>query len=100
MVSHAWVNNLANRMGGLRGLGKTAKNEFQLMRIGRDIANGEDAFLASRRCARLYLNMVLIEVQTPLRDRPQLHGKTEEGKQMLRWYFANGAVHAFQPHRF
>ena len=57
---------------------KAGQDELQLARIGVDVADGEDAVLARLELLGITGNEVLMEIQAPVGDGPELHGQPEE----------------------
>src|SRR5262249_19140658 len=55
-------------------------NKFQLSGIGIDIADSEYAELRRLEFCRIHRNEVFMQVDTPLRDRPEFHRQAKEGK--------------------
>src|SRR5262245_37192119 len=62
-----------DRMGRGRRLGKSGEDQLQLAGISRDVADGEDAALAALAGRRRHRDVMLVEVQAPLCDRPEIH---------------------------
>ena len=89
-------------MGGLRherSLMKPGKDEFQLTRIGIDVADGENAFGAGLEFLGVDRDQVLVEIEPEIRDRPELHGEPEEGKQRVGGNLSGRAIHALDRDR-
>src|SRR5436190_7456911 len=70
-------------VGGLRHqrhLVKARQDELQLAGVGVDVADGEDARFAGLELLGIHGDEVLIQVEPPIGDRPELHGEPEEGQ--------------------
>src|SRR6201989_267401 len=61
-----------------RDLVEAGQDELELARIGVDVANGEDAGLAGLEGLGAHRDHVLVELESPVRHRTELHGEPEE----------------------
>src|SRR5688572_4622832 len=77
---------------GHRGLGEAAQDELQLAGIARDVADGEDAGRARRTGLGRDRDMVVVEVEAPTGDRPEIHREAEERQQHIGLQLADLAV--------
>ena len=70
-------------LGGERGFMKTGQDQLELARIGVDVADGENARNARFEFRRIDGDQVLIEIDSPTGDRPELHGEPEERQHVV-----------------
>ena len=82
-----------------RRLMEAGQDELQLAGIGVDVADGEDARLARLELRGVDGNEILVEIEAPIGDRPELHGETEEGHHDLGRLLEGRAVGALHRHR-
>ena len=61
-----------------RRLVEAREDELELAGIGVDVADGENAGHAGLEFLRIDRDQVLVELQSPIGDRPELHGEPEE----------------------
>ena len=71
------------REGGERGLVEAREDQLLLAGIGVDVADREDAGLAGLELLGVDLERLLLELEAPLRDRPELRVQPEECEQLL-----------------
>src|SRR5207302_9652347 len=72
-----WVDGMRRH----RRLGEAREDELQLALVSGDIADGEDAGHRGSAGRGIDDDVVALEVEAPLRDRPEIHGKPEEGEE-------------------
>ena len=68
---------------GERCLVKAAQDELLLAGVGVDVADGMDAGHAGLEFFRVHLQRLLLEIETPLRDRPELRMQSEKCEHMI-----------------
>src|SRR3954447_14152132 len=71
-------------LGRERALVEAREDELQLARIMVDVADREDAGHVRLEFLGVDRDQVLVEVQAPVGDRPELHGQAEEGQHHVR----------------
>ena len=69
--------------GRERGLVEAREDQLLLARVGVDVPDGEDAGLAGRELLGVDLQRLLLEGESPVRDRPQLGVQPEAGEHQL-----------------
>eukprot|EP01035_Chromulina_nebulosa_P031948 gene31948-42625_t len=62
----------------VRAFVKTGQDQFQFARIRIDITDGEDAGHVGLERGGLHRNQVVLQMDAPVRHRPELHGQAEE----------------------
>ena len=65
-------------LGGERGLVEARQDQLELARIGVDVADGENAGNAGFELRRVDGDQILVQVDPPAGDRPELHRQAEE----------------------
>ena len=75
-----------------RAFVEAGQNEFQLARIGVDVADGEDSGRRGLEFLGVGRHEVLVQVQAPVGDGAELHRQTEEGHHALAGDVARRAV--------
>src|ERR1700761_5125604 len=75
-----------------RALVEAAQDQLELAGIGVDVANGEDAGHAGFECGCLDRYQIVLEFDTPVRDRTELHGEPEERQHGIAADIEGGVV--------
>src|SRR6185312_4077000 len=81
-----------------RGLVKPRKNELLLARVGVDVTHGKDAGQASLNFLGIDPQGLLLELDAPFRDGPELRVQPEEYEQVIAVDLHDGAVRRFDVH--
>src|SRR5450631_1730519 len=86
------MNELADRERGERRFVEAADDELLLARIGVDIADREDPRRRGLEARRVDDELLLLERQAPVGDRPELRAPAEEHEEHVERQLARVAV--------
>src|SRR6185437_14954036 len=78
--------------GGERRFVKARQDELLLAGIGVDVAHREDSRQGRLELLGVHLEGLLLELEPPLGDRPELRMQTEEDEKVIRLERVHGAV--------
>src|SRR5690606_23320690 len=81
-----------------RGFVEARQNELQLARIGVDVTNRKNTWLARLELFRINSDQVLMQVEAPIRNRAEFHRQTEEGQQRVAFDLIVVAIIALRSH--
>ena len=93
------MDQLVDRVRGQGRLGEARQDQLELARVGRDVADGENAGLVGLAGRRIDGDKLAIELEAPVRDRPELHRQPEKGQQHLGLEPPGLALEARHHHR-
>ena len=79
-------------VGGQRGFVKAAEDEFFLARVGVDVAHGEDARLAGGEFFGVHHQLLALDGQAPVGNRPQARTHAVKNEQRIQRQAARDAV--------
>src|ERR1700729_4076950 len=86
------IDIMMRALGGERGLMKTGEDQLELAGIGIDVADGENAGNAGFEFRSVDRDQILIEIDAPTGDRPELHGESEEREHIVAGMVVNLTV--------
>src|SRR4051812_31576935 len=92
MQRFAGMDSRIDGMRRHRRLGEAGEDELQLVAVGRDVADREDAGPRGLARRRIDDDVVALESEPPFPDRPEIHRQSEEGKQRIGLEALGGAV--------
>src|SRR6476619_8595518 len=88
------VDELADRERGERRLVEAADDELLLARVGVDVADREDPRRRGLEARRVDEELLLLERQAPVGDRPELRAPAEQDEERVERDVARVAVAA------
>jgi hypothetical protein len=77
------VDQLGDRERGQRRLVEAADDQLLLARIGVDVADGEDPGRRGLEARRVDDNLLFLERQAPVGDRPELRAPAEQDEERV-----------------
>src|SRR5262245_14216740 len=89
---------MLDREGGQRRFVESRQDQLLLAGIGVDVSDSEDTRYVRLEFLGVDLDRLLLEIEAPLGDRPELRVQAEEHEQVIGVERVNRAVEALHGH--